>query len=425
MSTTLVLVIVLVFSFAVGRLMHHLRSRFALPTMGLYLLVGLAAGPHGLVTLGDHALASLQPVLSLLLGLVGFVLGLGLRRRFSQTRGLEAGLLTGVATIALVGGAAWGTALLLGASLGDGRPPWAAVAIGAVAAVSDSDVIAELAQRASAKGPVRLLLQAMALASSVLAVSVFGLSLALARAAEGGAVLGLTPVEWILAAIAVGVGCGLIFHLFIGRWGGDQRTFLATVAVLTFASGMAAGMDISPLLVGLLAGGTVSAVSREAESLAESLEVLEAPAFIAILVFAGAMWDPPSVVGLGVVAVALLARPVVLRLGGWATPRLVGGLPRGHRLGHALLPQGALGIAIAVNFRQVAPEPGALVLTAAMASLVLFDLLGYAAVRRVLADAGEVVHRASPSSVQAEDGEAVAAPSAGAEPASSHGGGVA
>lgn len=395
MSTTLVLVIVLVFSFAIGRLMHRLRARFALPTLGLYIVVGLAVGPQGLAVLDPEKLSTLQPGLSLLLGLVGFVLGLGLRRRFSEARGLEAGVLGGLWTISLVGGAVWSLARLVGYALGEGEPPWAAVAIGTVAAVSDSDVIAHLANRASARGPVRQLLQAMALAASVVAVFVFGLSLAVARATAESATLGLTPGEWLLAAVAVGVGSGLLFHLFIGRWGGDQRSFLATVAVITFSSGMAAGMDISPLLVGLLAGVTVSVVSREAPGLAAALEALEAPATIAILIFAGAMWSPPPLLAWGMVGLALLARPLALRLGAWGAPLLIGRLPQGYRLGRALLPQGGLGVAIAVNFAQVRPEEGSLVLSAAMLSLVVYDLLGYASVRRVLADAGEVLHTAA------------------------------
>jgi hypothetical protein len=394
-STTLVLVIVLVFSFVVGRLLHRLRERFVLPTLGLYLLVGLGVGPLGLDVVDGERLVLLQPVLSLLLGLVGFVLGLGLRRRFSEAKGLEAGVLGGAFTAAAVGGAGWGIAWLLGVDAVVADAPWALVGLGALAAVSDSDVIAHLADRASARGPVRQLLQAMALAGSVVAVSVFGLSLALARAKTGGAALGLTPVEWLLAALAVGVGCGLLFHLFVGKWEGSQRTFLATVAVITFASGMAAGLDISPLLVGLVAGATVSVVSAEARELATVMENLEAPATVAILVLAGAMWVPPALPGWAVVAGALLLRPAALRLGAWGAPRAIGGLPTGHRLGQALLPQGGLGIAIAVNLTQVFPVSGQVVLTAAMVGLVVYDVMGYAAVRRVLADAGEVVHQAA------------------------------
>lgn len=395
MSTTLVLVIVMVFSVAVGRLQQRLRSRIVLPLAGLYLAVGMAAGPLGFGVLDLPTLELFQPLISLLVGLIGFVHGVGLRRRFSELLGLEAGVVGGVWTIVLVGGACWGAALLFGIDLGMGTPPWAAIALGTVAAVSDPDTIGQLAQRANANGPVRKLLVAMSLSSSLVAVTVFGLSLAIARASAGGATLGLTPVEWSLAALAVGLGCGVLFHLFTGGWGGDSRTFLATVAVVTFASGLAAGMDISPLLVGLMAGLTVSVISAESRSLADSLEALEAPAVVAILVFAGAQWWPPPAWGWVVVAASLLVRPLALRTGGAVAPRVIDGLPRAHRLGNALLPQGGLSVAIAVNFAQVFQGPGSVVLTAAMVGLVANDVVGYRAVRRVLADAGEVHHGAS------------------------------
>ena len=274
LSPTMVLVVVLCFSVAVGRLQQQLRSRVVLPMAGLYLLVGMAAGPQALGVLDADTLSLFQPLVSLLIGLVGFSHGVSLRRRFSELNGLEAGVLAGLWTIVVVGGVLWGVALLLGLDLGAGLPPWAIFALGAVAAVSDSDHIGHMADQASARGPVRKLLVAMSLAGSLVAVTVFGLSLAVARASDGGATLGLSPVEWSLAALGVGLGCGVLFHLFTGGWGGDQRTFLATIAVVTFASGLAAGMQISPLLVGLMAGLTVSVISTEARALAESLEAL-------------------------------------------------------------------------------------------------------------------------------------------------------
>lgn len=392
MSTTLVLVIVLVFSFAAGRLLEWVRVRAGVPMLGMYLLVGLGVGPLGLGLLDGERLHLLQPVLSMLLGLLGFVLGLGLRRRISQVRGLEAGVLSGLIAGGMVGGVVFGLAFGLGLDGAD--PVWLAVTLGAIAAVSDGELLARVGDRLGAAGPVRRLIQALSLAGSTIAVVAFGLALALARAKSGSGTLGLTPVEWLLAALAVGVACGILFRLFIGRWMGDQRTFLATVAILTLASGLASGMDISPLLVGLVTGATVSVFSTEATRLATSMETLEGPAMIAVLVFAGATWSPPAPLGLGLALAALLVRPLALRTAAWVSPRVVGELPRGRRLGDALLPQGGLGVAIAVNSAQVFPETASVVLTAALAGLFVYDLLGPRTVRRVLADAGEVVHRA-------------------------------
>ncbi|MFH1462861.1 MAG: hypothetical protein ABIO70_00535 [Pseudomonadota bacterium] len=402
MSTTMALVLVLTFAYVVGRLLERGGLR-ALPTTAVYALVGVAVGPWGLHLVTGEIVATLQPFLSLLLGLVGFVMGLSLRRRMQEARGLEAGALCGGWVIAAVAMAVYGFLWLAQRPASPHQILWPALALGASAAVSDRVLIRTLAERVGARGPVRELLRTVTLASSLLAVCVFGGSLALVRARDSSEALGLTPTEWLLASSAVGVACGLLFTIFLGRWGENQRTFLATVAVVTFASGLAAGIGVSPLLVGLIGGLTVSVFSRQAGELADVLAKLERPAVSAILVFAGAMWAPPEARYWLLPVLYAAVRLLALRSGGWAAPRLVGDLPRAPRLGDALLHQGALAVAIAANFVQVFPEQAAVVLTTVVGGLILSDLMAYGAVRAVLADAGEIVHRGGGAAPEGAD----------------------
>ncbi|MCA9488727.1 MAG: hypothetical protein KC621_02360 [Myxococcales bacterium] len=393
MSTTLALVVVLVFSFAADRALRWLRRWLVLPTSGVHVLVGLAVGPVGLGIVNDRILATLQPMLSLVLGLVGFGMGLMLRRQLSRSRGLEGGLVSALIVVGAVTAACYGALVVL---LGI-YDPWAALvpalALGSVAGVSDAHLVGLLADRAGARGPVRELLHTFAVSSGNIAVSVLGLTLALARARQSE--LDLTPAEWLAAAVGAGVACGILFTLFVGRWGNDQRAFLATVAIITFASGIAVGMGVSPLLAGMIAGLTASLVSSQADAVGEALQRIEAPALVAIVVLASAMWTAPPLLAWGVVAVCLGVRVAALRLGAWVAPRLFSRLPRAHRLGAALIPQGALGVAIAANFSQVFPSHASLTLTVGLLGLLVSDLVGYPTVRRVLADAGEIAHRAS------------------------------
>jgi hypothetical protein len=385
-------VIVLVFSFVASRLLLRLRRNLALPTAAIYALVGLLVGPLGLSLVDREILARLQPVLSWLLGLIGFAMGLALRRQLGRTQGLEAGLLSGLLVVAATATASWGWLRWV---LGDAwQALWPALAIGSVAAVSDGQLFGYLADRAGARGPVRELVHTMAVASSIVAVSVLGLSLALLRARASAGSLQLTPTEWLLAALGSGVACGVLFALFVGRWGNDQRAFLATVAIITFASGIAAGIGISPLLAGMVAGVTVSLISAQAEAVSEALGRLEGPAVVGIVVLAGATWGPPAPLLWGLVAIYLAVRTLAVRLGAAGAPALFPGLPRTARLGNALLPQGGLAAALAASFAQVLPEHGPVVLTVALTGILLSDAAGYATVRRVLADAGEIAHRA-------------------------------
>jgi hypothetical protein len=394
-STTLVLVVVLVFSFVASRLLMRLRRTLVLPTAGIYAFVGLALGPFGLAVVDREMLLRLQPVLFLLLGALGFIMGLSLRRTFSETRGLEAGLLSGSLVVAGVGGVAL---LLLRWLLGGGWTAlWPALAIGAIAAVSDGQLFGYIADRAGARGPIRELAQTLAVASSIVAVAVLGLSLALLRARASAGELQVTPTEWLLAALGAGVACGVLFALFVGRWGNDQRAFLATVAIIVYASGIASAIGVSPLFAGMIAGLTVSVASAQAPVVARALARIEEPAVVGVVLLAGAWWSPPAPLLWGVVAVCLVVRFVAVRVGVAVGSALFPALPRTPRLGNVLLPQGGLAAALAVSFAQVVPEHGPVVLTIALIGLLLSDAAGYPTVRQVLADAGEIVHRAVPA----------------------------
>ncbi len=394
MSTTLVLVVVLVFSFVTGQIARRLRGAVDVPAAGVYALVGLAVGPLGLQIVTADILDQLLPVLSLLLGLIGFGMGLRIRRQLSSAHGIEAGALVGVIVAAGVAGLSYGVLWLATQPDDPWTIIWISVAVGATAAVCDSQRVEGVAARIGARGPVADLAQTLAAISSIVAILVLGVSLALARARQTATALDLTPAEWLLAAGTAGIACGILFVLFIGRWGNDQRAFLATVAIVTFSSGIAAALGISPLLAGLLAGVTASLLSVQAEAVGEALERLEAPAFIGIVVLAGAMWHPPMVVTWLVLPAAIGGRMLLLQLSGFVAPRIVTGLPSARGLGNALLPQGALAAAIAANFSQVFPESGAVLLTVGLIGVLVSDVLGQGAVRRVLADSGEVEHAA-------------------------------
>ncbi len=405
MSTTLVLVLVLTFSFTVGRVLHRVASGALLPSSTAYLVLGVLLGPQAAGLLSESILSTLQPLISLLLGLLGFILGLSLRRRLREAQGLEAGLLGCLATLAVVAAATLGYLHWLQPSVDLTEHLWLAMALGAAAAVSDEGMVDAVAARLGAQGPATNLLRTFSLASSVAAVVAFGVSLSLARAHASSGALGLTETEWLVASAGVGIACGLLYALFQGREDDTQRTFLATVAVVTFASGMSSGMGISPLLINAIAGLAVTLVSARATATADALARLERPATIMLLVFAGAAWRPVGgwmwLLPLGWFAV----RWLTLRGGASLALRIVGRRCAPQRFGDGLLPQSGLAVAIAINYAQVHTEHAPEVLTVVIAGLVAADLLGPGHLRHVLADAGEAQH----SPPQAESAPALPA----------------
>lgn len=400
MSTTMVLVVTLVFGFVISRVVNRIASRHFIPSGAEFLLVGIAVGPLGFGVVGDRAMADLQPFFSLLIGLVGFVIGLGLRRRLRSAADLGAGLGVGALIIVTVG------AVMLGALqlLAPGAPllslGWLALALGCAAAVVDGSVLDLAATTLRAEGPLPGLLHSVALASTVGALCLFGFGLALARASTGAGAVGLTETEWLVASLAAGTACGVLFVLFIGADDDPQRTFLATVGVVVFASGIAAGMAISPLLVNAVAGLTVSMLSPRAARLADVLETIERPALILILLFAGAMWRLPAGAAWALPWLYLLARLAALRLARLVVQPDLGGQATPPTFGLALIPQGGVAAAVAVNFAQVEPEYSSWMLTAVLIGIIASDIAGARTIARMLADAGTVAPNADAATAE-------------------------
>jgi len=159
---------------------------------------------------------------------------------------------------------------------------------------------------------------------------------------------------------------------------------------VTFASGVGAALGISPLFINLLAGVTVAATSAHAARVEAHLERLQHPLFVLIMIFAGAHFVPVRGWAWLLPAVYVVARYLLRRL---LTPlslrMLVVDGPRVGRIGHGLLSQGTLAVAIALDFVLQNPRHHALVLGTVLIGAFLSDLWSDRALASLLADAGE------------------------------------
>lgn len=387
MTVTATVVVVSTLAFGVRWLVRRLRGA-SRPLAGTELVVlGIVAGPQVLGLASDSVLATVQPVISLLLGVMGFHMGLSLHTRLSGVRvTLPALISAGLVGSTVAAAIWWGGSLL---PVDQTEMAWVALAMGAVAAASSDSLIGEGAATVGATGHVVDLMRRFARVGAVTGVLFFGGALAFARAST---TLGLTPTEWLATSLAVGLGCGVLHHLFMGRAATGDKDFVATIGVVVFSSGMAAGMDMSPLLVTGMAGIAVALLSSNAGAVVDGLVRVERPTAMAVLVAAGLLWAPPEPLAWTLVGGWLAVRAVATQL----APRLglavaVEDVPS-VGIGRGLLVQGPVAVAIAVNAAQVSPTAGNVVLTAALVSLAITDLLGLSALRSALADAGAIDH---------------------------------
>ena len=414
MSITTLLVFLVVLGFVVGHLVTRYLSRFVWLSGAEYLLVGALLGPaFSPRILTQETLTQLGPLIALLLGLVGFLVGLSARSRIHSAEHGGAGLLSSLGV--MLGVTVVFLPLLdslLGVSeVGDTlyrRQVWAhadwvvelhlgteqlllALVVGAAACVSSAAMLDGDPRLARASGPTTTLLRGATSASQIFAVLIFGLVLAVSRATDEANRFGIGVTEWAVAAVAAGAICGLLFSLFLGRERDPALMFLAAVGAVIFASGIGSALGISPLFVNLLAGLVVSATSPHADRVRSEMQRLQHPLFVLVMIFAGAMWAPVA----GWLWLCPLAY-VVLRLGlrRWlsaAAARTVMAEPVPPRLGNALFSQGTLAVAIGVSFAQRDTTFGPLILTIVVAGTLASDLWSARLLRAVLVDAGELL----------------------------------
>ena len=310
----------------------------AAPTL-IFILCGVAVGPHGVGLLSASVLDRLDLVVSVALAIIGVFVGLGVTSipRQWATRALIAGVAVSCVTIAVVTSGLFLLVTSWGLRLPVDTLTFAAV-IGVCSSVSAAaHVDANLAGwRASHLADV-----------DDVPLVVLG-SLAVAVLVDGGA--GSVALRLVLTS-AAGGAIGVAGWLLFDRAGGPaERGVFVTGAVLLIA-GVGAYLGTSPLLSGCVAALVWAHAPGAADRItAADLRPLQHPLVCLLLIFAGALIEWHVGV-LWIAAAVVLLRLTGKLLASVAVAPMVNVSPT--VLATALLPPGVMGIALALNVREV------------------------------------------------------------------------
>jgi hypothetical protein len=407
LNVTLLLVALVVFAFVFGQLLQRLVSRHVSLSGAEYLLIGALIGPHVPPRLiSADSLGQLAPIMNLLLGLVGFLVGLRARRSIRSVQGFVVGWGTWLVTFAAVAIASASLAAMLLPASGSlfehqlwHEGDWVfeiyfarnhlmlGLAAGVVATVSSSGLLLSLGDALKLKSSTFMVLRSSAATSQLCAIVAMGAILALSRETPGLVLEGVGRWFWLGAALVLGLVCGVCFTLFMGNEEGRSTIFLATVGTVTFAAGTGAVLEVSPLLVNLISGLTVSFLSKHASVLRKELDRLQHPIFVLLLILAGAYWMPVTGASWLFPLVYLVVRFVSVRASAWLFANVFARETLANRMGTGLVVQGTLAVSVAVDYALSPSSHGAEVLTAGLIGILVFDTIGASGVRRLLIDA--------------------------------------
>jgi hypothetical protein len=399
MQTTLTALAVITVGYILAYLVFdRLRDRFGYVGGAEYIVIGFLLGPRVTGLLGAGQVQDLTPIVSLALGWLGMLLGTyfrlptmalieaaHLRIAFAEaltTFGCALGVLLGV--FHFVAGYAWPEATVQ------------AVTLAAVAVLSSAAAVDAVTRKTSQRSPLLPVLQLSARIDALVAVTAFGLILAIFH--QGQVSLSVRPptaTEWAVINLAVGVASGVLFHLFLERQerldGGEEssRLFVALAGAIVVASGASYYLNLSPIYTNLVLGFILANSGGAHRDVTRLLLATERPVYLALLIFAGAAWSPSSPELLFLAPLFVMVRLAARFAGGWVAGRVVAPPElRSPKLGRALLAQGGIAVALAVNYTQVRPDLNPdLILTATLVSVFLFDIVANR-------EAGEVVAQA-------------------------------
>ena len=388
MTASLALLLAVALAYLAARVAFDwLARRFLIVSAAEYLVLGIVLGPMVTGLLSRKLLDGLGPVMTLALGWIGANLGTQFRltRMLStRARAFRVALAESSLTFLVVGALEFLVVRWSMAST-DQQALLAAVTLGAMAVACNHTGIAVVTELLGTQGSLIEQLEVSAEINALFAAVAFGLLVCIHHVAVPAS-RPLTPTEWAVISIAIGVVGGTLFHLFLGETQNEDRLFVSLVGGVVLVSGAASYLRLSPLLAGMFFGIVLVNSTSRPEALMEVLARIERPFYFILLMFGGAMWAPSSRAWIAPVALFVVARAATKIGASRLAARANGALPRlGLHWGRALLGQGRLALAIGLSYLRQSDMPFAnLVFTAAVVSILFTDFFSARLVRAVI-----------------------------------------
>lgn len=386
MTDGLILILVVAGCYLAARLAFDwLAERYVVVSGAEYLLLGILLGPEFAGLLTRATVESFAPITSLGLGWMGARLGSQLMlpmlvRIPAVTHRIA--LVESLLTFAVVSGLL--TLALhwqFGLTVADALVP--AFTLGSIATVTTQAGVAVVTRQMRSRSPLVRQLRVTSATNAMFGVAAFGVLLAVVHPTPSQIGRPITPTEWVVISIGIGLVGGSLFHLFLGDETSIDRLFISLAGGVILVSGAATYLRLSPTFTAMFFGAVLVNTTRARNEIAAALDRVERPLYFALLVFGGAAWQPSARAWVLAVLLFLIVRTMSKIGSARLAARANGLLPvLGPDWGRGLLGQGGLALAVGLNYvyQEALPLPN-VVFTTAVASLLLTDLLSARFVR--------------------------------------------
>ena len=408
---------------ATGIAAAKIGSLFRLPAVTGYILAGLLLGPSGLHLIPHEIVNSrLGHFTEMALMLIAFGIGehleiMRLRSRAKSVITIGLFEIMGAFLCVFIG------TFLVARWLHVGGNTWEmqdyvllATLLGAISVATAPAATLHVMQEIRASGPLTTTLMAVVAIDNGLAITLFGMAVAITRhlMASGQDPLWLAlggGLFEIAGSVAMGVTTGMLLDAMANRLKNPGEMLTAGLATLLLCGEIATRFSLSPLLAGIAAGFTI--VNRDYRDirLFRALNAFEPPIFVLFFTLAGVHLNLHALIAAGWLGFTYFFLRVVGKTSGAATgAQLVKTTVAIKKyLGLGLTPQAgvAIGLIFLIEGDPATSKFSTIISPVVLAGVLLSELIGPICTRKAIDLAGEAGggHGANAvSSIQRENG---------------------
>lgn len=366
-----------------------LAKRLLIVSGAEYLVLGVLLGPQVTGLFTPAAIDAFQPIVILGIGWMGISAAMPLRlQRLIRISAVlyRTSLVESLLTLALVAaGAASAISYAFQADLSTTLGP--ALVLGAIAVASTPAGLDVAFGDKRRSAPVLQQIEVANSMDAVISVLAFGLLLAFMHDAPPLTTRALTTTEWSVVTLGIGVVGGTLFHLFLGGEQSADRLYIALGGAIILASGAAAYLQLSPALATFAMGVILANSLRNPAPVEQVLRSGERPLYYVLLLLAGASWTPDSNIGWWLVIMHYLVLRTLAKLWGTGIVTWVNGAQAAVGLdwGRALIGQGRLTLALALDYSRRDLPFGEIIFTCAAVSVLFTEFFAARFVRSAAA----------------------------------------
>ena len=359
--------------FIVGLAADEIGRRTKLPRVTLLILFGVLAGPTGFDVVPKQAQSWYEPLATIALTMVAFLLGGTLSLATLKIHGRRILLisLSVVGTTILF--VATGLTLL-------GTHVVIALILAAIATATAPAATFDVLQQAKAEGRFSDTLRGIVAVDDAWGLVVFSVILVCADTILGNGTLSgfRTGLYELVGSIALGGMIGLPAAYLTGRIRDGQPMQAEALGIVFLSAGLSQWLDLSFLIVGIVCGMVVVNLAKHHRQAFHEIEHIEWPFMILFFFLAGVSLQIGDASGvLLIVVVFVLLRLIARIVGGWLGALISRTEPE-HRIwyGVALLPQAGVAVGMALIAGQKFPEFQTVILSTTLLATVIFEIFG-------------------------------------------------